>query len=195
MTNFKLEVTCVHCLENGKMMLYPIINERDLKVKNSIIKEELFLYRCPHCGHYQRVSYECIYYDDKLNYAIILSHDGDKLLKKSKLEFKNYQIRFVKELKELKEKIIIIENNLDDRIIEIMKHDIRMTLVSKATYDLILNDKLVFEIVYPNGEVLKTYPFSKYSYMIEQKKYKNYLGNDYNVDKIFASKLISKLKV
>ena len=75
-----------------------------------------------------------------------------------------------------------------------MKHEIRMSLVSKATYNLILNSKLVFEIVYPDGEVIKTYPFSRDSYMIVQKKYKDYLGNDCKVDKLFASKMILKLK-
>lgn len=56
----------------------------------------------------------------------------------SKMEVNKYQIRFVKELNELKEKIIIKEHNLDDRIVEIMKNKIRSTITSKATYRLFL---------------------------------------------------------
>lgn len=190
----KLEVTCVHCLGIGDKTIYPVINKRDIDIKNSIYNEELFLYRCSHCGHYQKISYECIYYDEQLRYAIILGNESSQLLEKVKLDLSDYQIRFVEDLGDLKEKIIIKENGLDDRIIEIMKHEIRMSLVSKATYNLILNSKLMFEIVYPDGEVVKTYPFSKYSYMIVQKKFKDYLGNDDKVDKLFASKIISKLK-
>lgn len=190
----KLEVTCVHCLGTGDKKIYPVINKMDIDIKNSIYNEELFLYRCPRCGHYQKISYECIYYDEQLRYTVILGNDDGKLLKKVKLDLRGYQIRFVEDLGDLKEKIIIKENGLDDRIIEIMKHEIRMSLVSKATYNLILNSKLVFEIVYPDGEVIKTYPFSRDSYMIVQKKYKDYLGNDCKVDKLFASKMILKLK-
>lgn len=171
MTNIKLEITCVHCLENGEKKIYPIINGRDLEARNSIFEDELFLYRCPHCGHYQRISYECIYYDDKLKYVIVLSHDGDKLLRKSKLEFKDYQVRFVKELTELKEKIIIIENGLDDRIIDAMKHKIRASITNKVTYDLFLNDKLEFVLLYPNNEIIKTFAFSKQAYITLQKRY------------------------
>ena len=62
MTNeIKLEVTCVHCLGVGEKQLYPIINRQDLEAKQNIFEEDLFLYRCPHCGHYQRISYECRY--------------------------------------------------------------------------------------------------------------------------------------
>ena len=50
--------------------LYPIINRQDLEAKQNIFEEDLFLYRCPHCGHYQRISYECMYYDEKLKYAV-----------------------------------------------------------------------------------------------------------------------------
>ena len=77
MTNeIKLEVTCVHCLGVGEKQLYPIINRQDLEAKENIFEEDLFLYRCPHCGHYQRISYECMYYDEKLKYAVVLSHDA-----------------------------------------------------------------------------------------------------------------------
>ena len=76
MTNeIKLEVTCVHCLGVGEKQLYPIINRQDLEAKQNIFEEDLFLYRCPHCGHYQRISYECMYYDEKLKYAVVLSHN------------------------------------------------------------------------------------------------------------------------
>lgn len=186
----KLEVTCVHCLGIGEQKIYPIINKDNLEAQNSIFNEELFLYRCPHCGHYQRISYECIYYDEYTKYAVLLGRDGNKMLRKTGLELNNYQIRFVEDISELKEKIIINENGLDDRIIEIMKYNIRNSLVSKATYNLVINDKLEFVLLYPDNEIIKIYPFSKEDYLRIEKKYGNYLDSSYKVDKLFASKMI-----
>ena len=100
MTNeIKLEVTCVHCLGVGEKQLYPIINRQDLEAKQNIFEEDLFLYRCPHCGHYQRISYECMYYDEKLKYAVVLSHDGHRFLKKVKIDLTAYQTSFCKKCK------------------------------------------------------------------------------------------------
>ena len=163
MTNeIKLEVTCVHCLGVGEKQLYPIINRQDLEAKQNIFEEDLFLYRCPHCGHYQRISYECMYYDEKLKYAVVLSHDGHRFLKKVKIDLTAYQLRFVKSVSELKEKIVIKENGLDDRIVEIMKHNIQTTLRSKASYQLVLS---------PDNEVIKIFMFNKQDYLTLTKKY------------------------
>lgn len=191
-SEIKLEVTCVHCLGAGKKQIFPIINKDNLEAKRAIFEEDLFLYRCPHCGHYQRISYECIYYDEKLKFAILLSQDGKGLLKKQNLDLTGYQLRFVKEVDELKEKIIIKENGFDDRIIEIMKHNLRTSLVSKVTYKLLLRDepKLEFVLLYPDNEILKVFSFSKYEYSQIEKKYTNYLDNDYVVDARYASRAI-----
>ena len=193
----KLEVTCVHCLGTGIKKIYPMINgNEDLVAKDILFEEELFLYRCPHCGHYQKISYECLYYDDKLKYAVALSRDGHKFLKKLKLELGGYQIRFVREISELKEKIVIKENNLDDRIIEIMKYNVRNSLTSKATYNLVLTSSeegLQFVLLYPDREVIKTFAFSMYDYLVIEKKYLDYLDNDYIVDALFASKSVLRI--
>ena len=181
MTNeIKLEVTCVHCLGVGEKQLYPIINRQDLEAKQNIFEEDLFLYRCPHCGHYQRISYECMYYDEKLKYAVVLSHDGH---------------RFVKSVSELKEKIVIKENGLDDRIVEIMKHNIQTTLRSKASYQLVLRDGqgLEFVLLYPDNEVIKIFMFNKQDYLTLTKKYNRCLANDYIVDRLFASRTVLRL--
>lgn len=187
----ELEITCIHCLEKGTKKLFPIIKSDNLRAKELIFNDELFLYRCSHCGHYQKIVYECVYYDDKLKYAVILSHDGSKKI--SKMEVNKYQIRFVKELNELKEKIIIKEHNLDDRIVEIMKNKIRSTITSKATYRLFLvndHNELVFMLVYPNNEIIKTYTFDYTMYFDLKNKYEKSLLDDYIVDAKYASKII-----
>ena len=180
MTNeIKLEVTCVHCLGVGEKQLYPIINRQDLEAKQNIFEEDLFLYRCPHCGHYQRISYECMYYDEKLKYAVVLSHDGHRFLKKVKIDLTAYQLRFVKSVSELKEKIVIKET----------------TLRSKASYQLVLRDGqgLEFVLLYPDNEVIKIFMFNKQDYLTLTKKYNRCLANDYIVDRLFASRTVLRL--
>lgn len=187
----ELEITCIHCLEKGTKKLFPIIKSNNLKGRENIFNDELFLYRCNHCGHYQKIVYECIYYDEKLKYMIILSRG--RLKKLSKINVDKYQVRFVKELNELKEKIIIKEHNLDDRIIEIMKNKIKGSLNSKASYQIFLiNDynDLVFILVYPNDEVIETFLFDYALYFNLKEKYEKNLIDDYIIDAKYASKVI-----
>lgn len=187
----ELEITCIHCLEKGTKKLFPIIKSNNLKGRKDIFNDELFLYRCNHCGHYQKIVYECIYYDEKLKYMIILSRG--RLKKLSKINVDKYQVRFVKELNELKEKIIIKEHNLDDRIIEIMKNKIKGSLNSKASYQIFLiNDcnDLVFILVYPNDEVIATFLFDYALYFNLKEKYEKNLIDDYIIDGKYASKVI-----
>ena len=82
--------------------------------------------------------------------------------------------------------------NLDDRIIEIMKHDIRTSLTSKASYDLVLenNNGLEFVLLYPDNEVIKTFTFSKEKYQEYKKQFHDLLNETYNVDEMFAAKVI-----
>lgn len=159
----KLEITCVHCLGSNHTVIYPIIDKNNFTARKRILDEDLFLYRCPHCGHYQKIAYECVYYDEKLRYIVVVG-DNDKLLDKIKLDLKDYQICFVNEIYELKEKIIIYENGLDDQVIEMMKRVVRESLDSKATYKILFNLE-EFVVLYGDNEVIKTYPFKRYEYM------------------------------
>lgn len=193
LNKIKLEISCVHCLQSSQKEIYPIINGlTDIKAKNTIMDEELFLYYCPHCGHYQKILYECVYYDPQLKYVLVMSQNSQKLLKKIELDLTGYEIRFVSDLKEMKEKIIIKENDLDDRIIEIMKHDIRTTLTSKASYDLVLenNNGLEFVLFYPDNEVIKSFVFNKEKYQEYQSQFQGLLKETVNVDEMFAAKMI-----
>ena len=95
----------------------------------------------------------------------------------------------------LKEKIVIKENGLDDRIVEIMKHNIQTTLRSKASYQLVLRDGqgLEFVLLYPDNEVIKIFMFNKQDYLTLTKKYNRCLANDYMVDRLFASRTVLRL--
>lgn len=182
-----LEIECMHCLESGSKVIYPIINgNKDSEAKQMILDETLFLYRCPCCGNYQEIRYRCIYVDDKLNYVVACNQDVITS------KYPDYQIRIVKDIKELKEKILIKENNLDDRIIEIMKYRIFSTLKSKATYRLLLvnNDRLNFVLVYPDGEIIKAIAFDFNDYMDLKNKYTCILFDEKIVDNKYATKVV-----
>lgn len=183
----KLGIDCMHCLESGSKEIYPVINgNKDFEAKQLILDEMLFVYRCPYCGNYQEIRYDCMYVDDELKYIVVL--DREKVIN----EFSDYQVRIVRDLKELKEKIVIWENGLDDRIIEIMKHQISRTLKSKATYRLILsNDNgLGFILVYPDGEIIKTFDFNIVDYQSLKDKYIGVLENKKIVDNKYATKVV-----
>lgn len=182
-----LEIECMHCLESGSKVIYPIINgNKDSEAKQMILDETLFLYRCSCCGNYQEIRYSCIYVDDKLNYVVACNQDVIAS------KYPDYQIRVVKDIKELKEKIIIKENNLDDRIVEIMKEQIFSTLKSKATYRLLLSNdsQLCFVLLYPDNEIIKTFDFNFAEYGRLSKKYSNLLEDKKIVDNKYATKVV-----
>ncbi|WP_296878647.1 CpXC domain-containing protein [Thomasclavelia sp.] len=162
----ELEISCVHCLQSSQNEIYPLINgNKDSKAKEMIMNEELFLYYCPHCGYYQPILYECIYYDEKLKYLVVLSKHGKELLRKIDFDISEYDIYFVSEVQEMKEKIIIKEHNLDNQVIEIMKQNIRNSYTNKSSYDLVLSkDISCFEMIYPNNEIIKTIAFDFTTY-------------------------------
>lgn len=73
-----------------------------------------------------------------------------------------------------------------------MKNKIRSTITSKATYRLFLvnnHNELVFMLVYPNNEIIKTYTFDYTMYFDLKNKYEKGLLDDYIVEQSMRLKL------
>lgn len=135
MANFEMEyVTCPVCKGQKTAKIYSEVNvSENKKLRDKILKDSLFRFRCSNCGYEDQNNYPFLYtdLDDKLLVWHIPESERDKILdiideinKEGNLkekESKNFIFRVVKNLNELKEKIILRNLNLDDRVMEVVK--------------------------------------------------------------------------
>ena len=128
------QVTCTKCNKIQKVKVWDSINVNlDAEQKENIMSGKLFQFICDECGFTTRVEYPCLYHDMDKNLMIycIPNFSGDtkildKMLNKLKSDslensMKNYEFRVVKDTNKLAEKIKIFDEELDDRVIEIIK--------------------------------------------------------------------------
>ena len=128
------QVTCPKSNKIQKVKVWDSINVNlDAEQKENIMSGKLFQFICDECGFTTRVEYPCLYHDMDKNLMIycIPNFSGDtkildKMLNKLKSDslensMKNYEFRVVKDTNKLAEKIKIFDEELDDRVIEIIK--------------------------------------------------------------------------
>lgn len=135
----KSEVKKLKCPQCGAEIMFKVKKEidipDDLVYKKKILNNKLFTMSCKKCGFGTPAEYYCRYNDMDQRYLIwvmpkftpedrkkIEIHNEriktDDVLRLARID---YRMRAVKDDMDLKEKIIIFDDNLDDRIIELMK--------------------------------------------------------------------------
>lgn len=130
-----VDVTCPVCGSEGQYRHYASANvtlEPDLKLK--ILDNSLFTFHCGNCGASVLVETDCLYHDmtERLFYQLTPDAESDEQLREIfqkmssvgvmlSFEEEGYQVRLVSSLNDLKEKILISDAGLDDRVIELLK--------------------------------------------------------------------------
>lgn len=122
-TQIKKEIICPKCGKNNISVLKIGVDSAENPViKDKILDETIFDWVCKECDYKARISYPLLYIDREKNYSIALTPAPGK---SDTISPTNVIIgmkkRRVKGLAELKEKIIIFDQNLNDIAIEIAK--------------------------------------------------------------------------
>lgn len=137
------ELACPRC---GKVHLcdrYSVINVTEKpELKEKVLLNKLFVFKCDACGLTAPLTYESVYVDTKKKLLFYLTPEMTEEAKKSiamwdKVEAR--QKRIVTSLNDLKEKILIADNLLDDRIVEFMKIEHLKQLEKEMKDDNLLN--------------------------------------------------------
>lgn len=133
-------ITCPRCHREGEFEYWSSINvDLDPELKERIFNEEIFIWTCPECGAQVFIPFGTLYHDMKNNYMIFFDHeepeDGNKY---GPMELpdafgfeKDYTFRAVFGLLNFKEKIMIMENGLNDIAVEKLKYSITHHMDSK----------------------------------------------------------------
>lgn len=135
----KAEVKKFTCPNCKKEIMFKVKQEIDIPddavYKKKIMENRLFAIKCKNCNFGMPVVYHVAYNDMDQKYLIRVIPKIDKTavdninaynaqLKEDRalqLARKDYRLRAVRDEMDLKEKIIIFDEGLDDRIVEIMK--------------------------------------------------------------------------
>ena len=119
------ELACPKCGHKHILKKYGTVNVTEKKkMKEKILKNELFVFRCEECGLYAPLTYDSLYVDDKRKLMIYLAPvmTGEVQERLDSLgAVKGGTKRLVDNINDLKEKIMIADNHLDDRVIELLK--------------------------------------------------------------------------
>ena len=106
---------------------------RDEELKRKLESGELFRFDCPDCGNRMRLGYSFMYQDSDIREYIYLSKENpmddgcsaDQIVRNAMFMAEGKTddaiLRIVYSEKDLREKIRIFENGLDDRIVELCK--------------------------------------------------------------------------
>lgn len=138
------EHKCPKCGNVFEFEVHESVNvDIDPDMKAKVLSAEIFLPQCPKCGERELVLYPMLYHDmthkfmiqftspdgiDEFEYMVVPKETGDKqrdeLLGLIRDMNKGYIRRATSDLMELFDKIEILENGFDDRIVEVIRYEI-----------------------------------------------------------------------
>ncbi len=120
------EILCPKCGDKETLSMHIGTNISELPhIKTEILNQTIFDKTCKKCGYERQIIYPMVYHDPKKAYMIALTPVAGKAKTISAPnELKEIIKRRVKSLEELKEKIFIFDEKLNDVAIEMLKNSI-----------------------------------------------------------------------
>lgn len=216
MSQFRNEkIVCPSCYKKDNIKIYESIESTDIAARKRLLDGSLFTWRCPKCNYRTNTVFNLLYKNEERHFMIYLAADGDTIgmrntmdniendfnrLSPSKDIKYSMTRRIVLTSNELREKVMIFEAGLDDRIIEIMKCFYMSAVIENRSGMQIAeclfsveNDQLMFEFLTMDGRFFST-PIRKELYEDFEREYNEYFGeeNDYFVNSDYALDLYNR---
>ena len=136
------ELVCPECDLEQLFTVYDSVNvSLNSDYKERLINGELTVFTCDACGYQVEMVYPILYHDMENKLMIYIDPDGqldlngieNKQFMFGTLLDESYRYRIVSTREELVEKIFIFEAGLDDKPLEMLKHYIRETHLTRVT--------------------------------------------------------------
>ncbi len=118
MTNQTMPIMCPACCTEQNFLTYPNIDVKsDPDIKERIFNRDIFRFTCPECGEEILVAYNCTYIDHINQFMVaLITEEGE-----GSVIAADYNLRIVRSINEFVEKIALMEDGIDDRIVELYK--------------------------------------------------------------------------
>lgn len=158
-------VICPKCKHENQLRVWQTLNaDLDPDAKQQLLEGTLFRFKCQSCYYECNLNYDVLYHDMKhqaMVYYVSLHsiEETIDMINATEEPFKGgmsgYSIRIATSQETLREKAIIIESGLDDRIVEIMKifvltkardHFLEAS-IEAIFFSFFHDEQLVFELV------------------------------------------------
>lgn len=117
------DIICPQCGESQKYRLYASINAKENpELKQKLLDETLFDWRCQRCNYFAAMAYPFLYTDPDTGFIACVTPAGSNSTAEPTEAVKDFVKRRVKNMAELKEKILIMDAGYDDVAIELVKN-------------------------------------------------------------------------
>lgn len=132
-TEITKDIICPQCGEPQKHRLYAGINAKENpELKQRVLDETLFDWRCNRCNYFAAMAYSFLYTDPDAGYVICVTPAGEGDVAEPTQEVQSFTKRSVRNLAELKEKILIFDAGYDDVAMELVKN--ALCTIIRRTY-------------------------------------------------------------
>ncbi len=122
-----VKYTCPYCGKEFEIEVWDSINaEEDPDLRDRCVSGDLFRVSCPHCKKEFMVQFPLVYIDKDHKFVLWLSQNepgSDLKSLTDPLVSRGYTLRRCPTLQEFSEKIQILEDGADDRMVELAKYD------------------------------------------------------------------------
>ena len=133
-TEIEKDILCPQCGQSQKYRLYASINAKENpELKRRVLSETLFDWRCKRCNYFAAMAYSFLYTDPEAGYIVCVAPGGEGRTAQPTQEIQSYTKRVVKNLAELKEKILIFDLGYDDVAVELVKNAL-CTIIARRLY-------------------------------------------------------------
>ena len=134
--NTQQSIKCPSCGLMQTMTVWDSITVKDSPdLKKDLLAGKLNIFKCSACSHFGLVPTPMLYHDEEKKLMISFTPCNDESIKKRLFEnicetskasgeletYEEYNLRFVTEYNALLEKILIFDNGLNDKAIEVIK--------------------------------------------------------------------------
>lgn len=182
--NLKQSVKCPECSQMSDVTIWSSITVKDSSdLKADLLAGKINMFKCPSCEHIALMPNPMLYHDEDRKLMISFSPTNDPVIKeqifsnikdssKNSGELNNlegYNLRFITEYNELLEKILVFDNDLNDKVIEVLKlmilsQDVEKSEQRNCRFGKVCDDGLEFMIhdFIENQVYTSTVPKSSY---------------------------------
>ena len=134
-TEISKDIICPQCGESQKYRLFASINAKENpELKRRVLDETLFAWRCTRCNYFAAMAYSFLYTDPDAGYIICVTPAGEGSVTEPTQEIQDFTKRSVRNLAELKEKILIFDAGFDDMAVELVKN--ALCTIIRKTYQV-----------------------------------------------------------
>ena len=165
MAQIKEDIKCPSCNNKMRVKRKLILSDEDIP---NLVNKSIFINKCNKCNKQVLVEYPVEFEND--NFSIYYD------VKEIKHKYKNKICRVVYTIDDLKEKVMILNDKLNDIVIEYIKHYIISSLDNKKDLDELryngIQDKTITFTVLPTNDIVGIH-LNIYDNVITHSKIKN----------------------